>query len=259
MSDRGAPAGLPPLKGTHLAAGAWRAMQANARALLPIGLAYAASSVLAEQVAGQLGALDPGAGPTPAFLAYGLASGVFGAVLSGFALRRLLAPERGVFRLDLGLVVYVLLMAGAGLVMNLFALNMAGPAPDPTDTAAAGPYVARSLGLLILLTLAIWAWLRLTLWPIGVLLGDRRIRPSVSFRLMRRGVLAVILGSLILGLGPLIVYGVIAAQDGRGDALLRQVIGAPFLAFFAVSAAAVQAEAYRQRVLQARDVADTFD
>ncbi|HEY8616430.1 hypothetical protein [Phenylobacterium sp.] len=247
MSDRDVErGGPPPLRGVHLAAGAWRALQANWRALWPVGLGYAVFTVASEQVARAAELTTPA--PTAAFLAYGFITGLVGALLSGLTLRIVLTPGGRRGRLDGPLVAYVLLVTVVGLTANL-AMGLTTQAMPGDAAAAADPGAAAGQTFLVLLAMiaGLWIWLRLTLWPVGMVLGDRAMKPSRSFRLMRRGVWGVIMGSLILGFGPLLVYLTLAIQ-AREHGPIALVIAAPFLAFFAMATAAVQAEAYRARV-----------
>jgi hypothetical protein len=249
---------LTPLKGTHLAAGAWRAMQANARALLPVGLAYAAFTVIAEQAATRMGLTEPSA--SVGFLTYGLLSGAVGAVLSGLTLRTLLLPAGRRFRLEPGLLAYVAVVTVAGLVMNMAMLGYAAGMPTETQ-AVADPSAAlgRSLAIMVAFFVGLWLWLRLTLWPVGLAVGDRDMRPGRSFRLMAGAVWPVIFGSMILGIGPFFVYAIALYQSQAQGNLWGSIIGAPFLAFFAMSTAAVSGEAYRQRVGGASRTASASD
>jgi hypothetical protein len=249
--------GPPPLNGLHLAAGAWRAMQANARPLLLIGLVDVALSLAAERAAVALKVTTPAL--TPEFIGYTAVGGALGAVISGLVVRLLLVPEGPRWRIDGRLAAYVLATVAIGLVLNLLMAGYMSVMPTDVETAAdPGPAAGRALVLLMALLVGMWAWLRLTLWPVGLLLGDRSLTVGRAFQLMRRGVLGVILAALILGVGPLIVYMVLAMQAQSQPWAL--VIAAPFLAFATLAWAAVQAEAYRQRMAAGpRGVASAFD
>ena len=255
----GAAAGPPALKGTHVAAAAWRAMRARARPLVVIGAAYAAFAVASQWAARALSVTEGLPAVTPRFVAYSVVGGALGALFAALTLRTLLQPERPAWRPDAGLFAYLVLLTAAGVGLNLLMLGYGTP-PGAEDPAAATAFLGRAILVLGVYFVAAWVCLRLMLWPISLLLGEGTVPPGRSFRLMRRAVWPFVFAAAILGVGPVIVWGVVASQYTSQGGEWRLVIGAPFLVFFAMACAAVGAEVYRRRVVTAPGgVADAFD
>lgn len=257
----GAAQGPPALKGMHVAAAAWRAMRARPRPLVAIGAAYAAFAVASQWAARALAVTEGLPAVTPRFVAYSLVGGALGALFAALTLRTLLQPGRPAWRPDAGLFAYVVLLTVAGAGLNLLVLGYGNPPPaDAADPAAAAAFLGRAVLVMGLYLVAAWACLRLMLWPISLLLGEGAVPPGRSYRLMRGAVWPYIFGAAILGVGPVIVWGVVASQYTAQGGEWRLVIGAPFLVFFAMACAAVGAEVYRRRVATAPGgVADAFD
>ncbi|MCR5877079.1 hypothetical protein [Phenylobacterium sp. J367] len=239
--------GPEPLKGLHLAAGAWRSMQANARPMLVLGVVVAVATLVVEQGAATLG-VDIKTS-TPAFLALALVTGLIGATVSGMATRLILQPEAPRWRVDgrlVGYVAVILLLSLVGNLLLAFYMSFVPVGPDgaPANPPVLTPAQASQMFLvMVAMIVTTWVTIRLMLWPVGLLVGDRDMRPSRSFSLMRRGVFAVILAYAVLATGPFFIY---AALAGQADPWGR-LIGAPFAAFISLAIAAIQAEAYRQR------------
>ena len=257
----GAARGPAALKGTHVAAAAWRAMRARPRPLVVIGAAYAAFAVASQWAARALAVTEGLPAVTPRFVAYSLVGGALGALFAALTLRTLLQPGRPAWRPDAGLFAYVVLLTVAGAGLNLLVLGYGNPPPaDAADPAAAAAFLGRAILVMGLYLVAAWACLRLMPWPISLLLGEGTVPPGRAFRLMRGAVWPYIFGAAILGVGPVVVWSVVASQYTSQGGEWRLVIGAPFLVFFAMACAAVGAEVYRRRVATAPGgVADTFD
>jgi hypothetical protein len=164
------------------------------------------------------------------------------ALSSGVALRILLGRERDVWRLDRGLAVY------AGITVFL---------ATATETLLLSARTPSALGLLAQGAAfgLVMVSLRFTLWPIGLLLGDRGMTPGRAWTLMvgaaRRYYFAVLLlMAPLFTLQVLLVF--LAAPRSH---LLSQIVTTPVRVAVGLVTAAVAAEVYKARVGETLDAA----
>jgi hypothetical protein len=170
-------------------------------------------------------------------------------LVTGVATRIFLSRE-GAWKPDLGLAAYagIVTFVGAGPAA------LASMAQTPTLAEAPGAlqsYMAFAAAGLVLGLVILWTGLRLTLWPIGKLVGDADMTPGRSWKLMQGAVLRYVLAVVLLG-APLFILELIVAMltkpEGR---LISQIAVAPLTSLMALLAAAVAAEIYRTRVCMA--------
>ena len=144
------------------------------------------------------------------------------ALVGAVALRRFAGAQTLAFRLDAGLAGYVALVAfvtGASLAL-MQVMQRATATPEPSAMLA-------SL-VLVGVTLMVYGFARLVLWPVAVLLGDPRATPAASWEAMEGAVAGFILAQVILAMAGLLVLVAFAPVTAAEPA------GPPPVALFAV-------------------------
>src|SRR5205823_1105234 len=87
----------------------------------------------------------------------------------------------------------------------------------------------------------LWGSLRLTLWPIGRLLGNEEMTAGRSWRFMRGAVLRYLMGIILLGAPvAMLNFMVITLTKAQGH-LISQIAATPLNALICLLAAAVAA------------------
>jgi len=179
-----------------------------------------------------------------------VASTLGASVVSGVAIRLMLGRGKAAWLPDLGLIAYVGLVSLLTAAPSAFALTVQAPPHGATQAAVTSFIELASVALLATIG-AIWATLRLTLWPIGRLLGNAEMTAGRSWRLMRGAVLRYLMGAILLGAPvAMLNFMVITLTKSQGH-LISQIAATPLNALIALLAAAVAAEVYRARVVVA--------
>jgi len=178
-----------------------------------------------------------------------VASTLGASVVSGVAIRLMLGRGKAAWLPDLGLIAYVGLVSLLTAGPSAFALIV--QAPHGATQAAVTSFIELASVALLATIGAIWATLRLTLWPIGRLLGNAEMTAGRSWRLMRGAVLRYLMGAILLGAPvAMLNFMVITLTKSQGH-LISQIAATPLNALIALLAAAVAAEVYRARVVVA--------
>jgi len=204
--------------------------------------ALSAAAAFAPERDGAAAALQTAMGELPWFVASGLTAGV----TTGLAIRVLLGREKP-WRPDGPLLAYagaVTLLGVAGSVVAAIvqAPHAAGPDAQVTFMTTAGGAVVAALALL-------WVALRLTIWPVGRLVGYDEMSPGRSWRLMRGAVLRSVLAAALLSAPVFIANLVVVMLTQPAGPVTARVSAAPLASLMALLAAAVAAEIYRARVV----------
>jgi hypothetical protein len=184
-------------------------------------------------------------GLTAAWAGVALAGGVVGGILSGALLKALLGRPLAV---DRGWLAYVGIVTAVGVVTGAVAKALAPAPPEAGDTAAAMAALGPQLVLLVLFLAWAFVAVKLMLWPIGVLVGDRDVTPRKSWQLTHRAFWGYILGLILLDLIPwcvLAFLGVQAARDGRPGDL--GPLAAPLSALMGLCGTTLAAALYKLR------------
>ena len=168
-------------------------------------------------------------------------------LLTGVALRAMLDRGWAAWKPDLGLAAYALIVMLLGAVPEAVTYLVQVPAHGAPQAVLLPFAAAASLSLAFAAVLA-WVVLRLTLWPIGLLMGDAEMTPSRSWALMRGSVLRFLLAALLLAAPVFILNLMVVMLTQPQGRLISQVAAAPLLSLMALLAAAVAAEIYRTRV-----------
>jgi hypothetical protein len=192
----------------------------------------------------------------PEVLAAAAGSSLVAGLVTGIAIRVFLYRE-GAWRPDLGLGAYALIVMLLGTgpaafaeVSPVLAIPQGGPSlPDNMGLVVCG----LAVGLLTM-----WMALRLTLWPIGRLVGDAEMSAGRSWRQMRGAVMGYILAVVLLSAPVFILEMMVVMLMKPEGHLLTQVSVAPLNSLMALLAAAVAAEIYRMRV-RLQPTASVFD
>jgi len=235
----------------RLRQGGWR--------LAVLWLAIFGASWGSESLPGLLGVAPTDGAPYWAYLAATMA---VGALLGGLATRLMLAGPAGWLRLDRGLGEYVaisLLMAGA-----LAAIGLVYGDVVVRKATSAEAFDAPSVGWISLATLAayvvgLFAWFRLTLWPVARLMG-RGMTPVRAWPLMRRATRGLALGYLIAGVPLVLLFAGSFAANGQPGIESTPIWAVQLcISCWGVAAYAMIATVYTLRVENPATVAEVFD
>jgi hypothetical protein len=170
--------------------------------------------------------------------------------VSGVAIRLMLGRGKSAWLPDLGLLGYTLAVSLLAAAPSLLAV-MAQPPAHGAPAAAFSNYTAMAAGSVVASLAILWATLRLTLWPIGRLLGNVEVTASRSWKLMRGAVLRYAMALILLG-APVFILSVMVAMLTKPQGhLISQLAVTPLTSLAALLAAAVAAEVYRARVVVA--------
>ncbi|WP_334161985.1 hypothetical protein [Phenylobacterium sp.] len=245
----------------ELVARAGRVLAASPAAVWALWAALAGLYAAQEFAERRLGLGGEGASPTPALWATTVAGDVVAVALSGLAVRRWLAPERG-WRLDLGFWTYVALAGLASLSFSAPDLLGVTHLLAATDRGGPGEPWSSFAELAFMLALA-YPLARLMLWPTARLVGDPGPGPRGSWRAMPGAVWPYI-GAVVLPALALMILVSAPARLLAGLLLPRaawvpQLIEAVTLALVEAFAAAAAAVVYRQRARAEAGVAEVFD
>jgi len=257
MTDRKAStaaADLAPLHPTALTAGAWRSVGATFASLWPLWIVW--SLYGAGTVYWQAAAIGQGASPRR--LSYMAISSFGAAVMTGAATRAFLGGATPWWRLDARQGRFIILAGASNFLLQTPYLI---PTVDRAHQTAAnaGGIILLGLGQLFAVLVLAWAFIRLSLWPIGQLAEGRLMTARRSWRQMH-GAFWPYLGAMILASGgPLIVTASLVYQHQINGAQWALFAQAPFAALAGLITAALGVEIYRVRVTAPDTMADVFD
>lgn len=253
---------LPGLSGPKQVGAGLRLVRANLLPILAIWVALTLYSGGQTYLARTLGVV---AAPTfsARYLGFTLLSGVVSAVLSALTFRVLLGRRATLDGSALvGLGIFVLIAVLPALILKLAVGQM------PTDTGDTQAMMAmglRSLGASFAILVAALIWLKLLLWPIGLVVGDTELTPSVSWKLTHRAYWGYIIGCILLGAIPYIIMLVIIMGARAGapatpaTAANVPLAAAPFTALFALAFSVTAAGLFHLRRSGELDPAEAFD
>ena len=204
--------------------------------------ALSAAAAFAPDKAGAVAALQTAIGELPWFVASGLAAGV----TTGLAIRIVLGREKP-WRPDGPLLAYAAAVTGLGVAGSLVAAVVQAPHGAGADAqvsfmSTAGATLVAALALL-------WVALRLTIWPVGRLVGYDEMSPGRSWRLMKGAVLRSMLAAALLSAPVFILNMLVAMLTQAAGPVTARVSAAPLASLMALLAASVAAEIYRARVV----------
>jgi hypothetical protein len=189
-------------------------------------------------------ALQTGVGQLAAAAVQNLAAGL----VTGIAIRVMLGRGREAWRPDGGLLAYAGIVAALASIPDVVASMIQIPAPGAAPALLTSHAGVTALVLAATVAAAL-AGLRLTLWPIGRLIGDAEMTPARSWRLMRGLVLRYAMAAILLGAPVLILNFIVIMLTRAQNPLLSNVAAAPLGSLMALLAAAVATEVYRMRVV----------
>ena len=168
---------------------------------------------------------------------------------NGLAVRTLIAPDRPVWRPDRGLAAYTLLSTLAGLAAN----------PYQFSRLLGFKGVGVTFGGALLYVIGALALIKISLWFTSLLLGEGRITPARSWRLMRGGVWAYVVALFPMAILPTVVATWFWAQYFRHGGFGNLIVCEVFSAMAAVGTSAIAATVYRARLVDPLQTADVFD
>jgi hypothetical protein len=220
---------------------------------LGLGAAFTATTV----VSGALG-IDPTAITAPGYIVTVLAQALVGGTGAALALRLMISGRPGWLRVDAGL------LASAGVIALLtagFSLAFIVPATLMGRETHPGQILLMAFGLLVGLAAATFAWLRLSLWPAGLLSGRRDVTPATSWRLMRKATRGLLLGYIVLGVpfGVLLAFANPVFVPGADGLTQAGTVAIQFAtAAYQIACYGLVATIYELRVARPASLADVF-
>jgi hypothetical protein len=169
------------------------------------------------------------------------------ALASAIGLRIFLGRGREALKPNVAMGAYVGIVTLLGIAPAVMLTNL----HPPTLSALLMGFPGRAMrtGLSLAAGGAIlWASLRLALWPIARLLGDRRVTGEQSWILMRGAVISFT-GALLLLTAPMLMlnYALIVLTQ-HASPLIHDAVSAPLRAAVGLAVTAVAAEVYRKRM-----------
>ncbi len=234
-------------------------LRAHAPAALVLWLAISTMSAGVELAARATGLQTDAPAVSGAYLGYLFATAFVSSLGSLLAARLFLQGRAGLLRVDRGLIEALGLLAGMTALVSwsasLYAVAMAGSAQSPQNALAMGVG-----GAVAYLAMA-YVLLKVTLWPIGRLMGRPEVTPGRSWRLMRKATRGVIL-AYVLAIVPLMVVSGVLGGMGMldpGAASIVPVVAVQAAAVgYLVMAYAIVATLWTLRVEKPATVADVF-
>lgn len=234
---------------TRMRAGGWRT--------LALWLAIAVAGWGMQAVAAAAGVNIAGLQPGPAYFVYLLASAVVSGAGAALGLRLFVRGNERWLEVDRPLLIGGGAMAGATLAFGGVSMLsvLATRSGDPGVMAMGS--LAFSLGYLVLIFVA----LKLTLWPVGVVMARSELNVRRSWTLMGKATRGLVFGYLIF----MLPFGIVMAGNwtdlaaGRSPEGWRQGLFVLVGAAYGVAAYAMSATIYALRVESPATVADVFD
>ena len=170
-----------------------------------------------------------------------------GALVAGIAVRVLLGRGPAAWKPDAGLAAFVGI-AGLIAVGPTALMLLAQPPAHAPSQAEVSSFTTQAGGAAVVAVAILWAAMRLTPWPIGLLLGNAEMTAGRSWRLMRGVVLRFAMAAILLS-APLIALAVMVVMLTRPQGhLISQLAVTPLSSLVALLAAAVAVEIYRSRI-----------
>jgi hypothetical protein len=169
------------------------------------------------------------------------------ALASAIALRILLGRSHEAVQPDgaLGAYVGIVVMLGVAPAIILMGWRPLGPEALKADLSDG---LARALLAMAMAGVVFWVSMRLTLWPIARLFGDKRVTAEQSWLLMR-GAVARYAGAVVLLIAPLLTINyVLGLFAPHAPPMMIDAAVAPLRAAITLAATAVAAEVYRTRM-----------
>lgn len=185
------------------------------------------------------------AGLTAAWAGVALVGALVGGVLSGALLKSLLGRPLAI---DRSFLAYVGIVTAVSFVTGAVAKALTPVPPEAGDTAAAMAALPMQLALLVLFLIWVYVAVKLMLWPIGVLVGDKDVTLGKSWTLTQRAFWGYVLGVILLNLAPwcvLAFLGYQAVQAGHPGDL--GPLAAPLTALMGLFGTALAAAVYKLR------------
>ena len=189
---------------------------------------------------------------SPSSTAFTLIVAALGSILTAVEVRILLNRQKPWGRLDRGIAVWVSLSVAINLAL-LLATSAVAALLSPSLSIYAG-WVAWLLRLILLPV-----WLKLMLWPIGLVVGDASVTLRRSWRLMRGAVWPTLWATIIVGALPFVVGLVFSNRFFYQRDLLDLLVSSAMLAAFSLVTQAVGAAVYRLRLVDTASLGDIFD
>ena len=178
------------------------------------------------------------------------ASMLTGLVVTGLAaavaLRIFLGRGREALKPDEGLGAFVGIFVLLGVAPVVILMGLHPPGPSAPISELQDELMRAGFGLATGVAM-FWISLRLSLWPIGRLLDDRRVTAVQSWTLMRGAVMRYA-GAVSSVVAPLILVNAAISVVTAQMPTIHTAAVAPLNAAITLGAAAVAAEVYRNRM-----------
>lgn len=239
--------------------GAIGLMRGGGWPLLALWVAQGVANTAVTVAAGQAVNPQSPAG-TWGYMVYSVAIAVLGAVAATVAMRLMLEGPRRWLRLDRRFLECAAILAASTAASSagsaLITMNPQDAEADP------GGFLLRTLLVLGGYLGFLYAWLKLTLWPIGRLMGRPEVTPPRSWRLMRKATRGLVLGYVIFGMpiGVVALVAMPAFNAAKAWTLGPSSIAMNFAsAAFSIAVYGLAAAIYRIRVAAPASVADVFE
>jgi len=169
------------------------------------------------------------------------------ALVAGIAIRVLLGRGLAAWKPDGGLAAFVVIAGLAAVGPTALMLFAQPPAHAPSQ-AEVSSFTTQAGGAGVIGAAFLWAAMRLSPWPIGLLLGNAEMTAGRSWRLMRGVVLRFAMAAILLS-APLIALAVMVGMLTKPQGhLISQLAITPVSSLVALLAAAVAVEVYRSRI-----------
>lgn len=165
---------------------------------------------------------------------------------AGVALRIFLGRGREALKPDAGLGAFVGIFVLLGIAPVVILMGLHPPGPSAPISELQDQLLRAGFGLATGVAM-FWISLRLSLWPIGRLLDDRRLTASQSWTLMRGAVMRYA-GAVSSVVAPLILINAAISVATAQWPMIHNAAMAPLNAAITLGAAAVAAEVYRNRM-----------
>lgn len=235
----------PPHRALTLAGDALRALRTHALRLAPLLLAFAALHLVSDWASVMHPPGGQGLGALAEVQTRGVANHLGVGLLMGLSIRVLL--NRPPVRPIAGLAGYAGLVAAAAFAQALPFLAVGNlrlfAAEDP------GALALRLLAVSLAVVAPLLIYIRLVLWPVGVLTGEP-IRPARSWRLMRGATLRFLGAAALLAAPPLAVSTVTGFAFIKDHNLPAELVAVVFAALANLAVAAVTAAVFAEKANQ---------
>lgn len=263
VAEPGEPAvGLGERIGTiTLVKGSIVRMRRAGLSLVGLWLGLGAATTGGMFAAGTLGVDPQAASLTFAYLAYAAGLALISAIGGAVALRLLIeGPGAEWFRTDRRFVEGTAALGALAFTLMLIPAiySLAGPRAQADSTAA----IVSTLLFFTTYLLAIFAYLRLSLWPAARVAGRAEVGPAESWRLMKKATRGLVLGYLLFAI-PLMVLVVVLMQSYIAAEMWRLTPATLAMQFagagFSIASYGMVATIFALRIEAPAGLADVFD